>query len=686
MPAALEWPAALPPEDRERSPHTGLARAHWEAIADGLLAGAQRFATPRRALLHLPGGRPSRHGVVSDGLEGFARTFLLAAFRLAGAGGHAPGDLAARYAEGLAAGSEPGHAESWPEITPFSQPMVEAASIAIALHETRRWIWDALSDRVRENTVSWLSGSLGKLHAPNNWLLFRVVVSRFLASVGAAHRPDDLVRDLDLVESMYRRDGWYSDGPGRNYDHYVGWAMHLYPLLWLRMGGAQDDPARAERFRGRTRRFLSDFSHLFGADGAPLLQGRSCIYRFAAAAAPWAGALLDATPLAPGETRRLASGALRYFLAHGAVRDGVLTMGWHDEFVAMAQSYSGPSSPYWASKAFLGLLLAPDHPAWTAREEPLPVERGDFVRALPAPGWLAAGTRVDGIVRVYNHGSDHFPIFPGTHEEASDPLPDDAGYRKLAYSTATAPTTGQDADRRDVDAQVALASADGRRSRRARIHPLAAVDRFAASCFYPGELAVVEGRVFPVWLERVETVSIARGATEIRIHHAATFGERRLVDGGFAVANRGVVPEFESGEDWCLVRSRDGLVSASIGLLGFEAGGAERFVGQSALGSHAVAPVLVSSARVPAEAVYVSLHVLTRSPDFDPERARREIVSIDVTGRQVRISCSDDERFFLQLVAAESIDETLGPLALEGPVRFARISPDGGAFVLREGA
>ena len=62
-------------------------RAHWEAIADALLAGVQRFATPRRALLHLPGGRPSMHGRVSDGLEGYARSFLLAAFRLRGAGG-----------------------------------------------------------------------------------------------------------------------------------------------------------------------------------------------------------------------------------------------------------------------------------------------------------------------------------------------------------------------------------------------------------------------------------------------------------------------------------------------------------------------------------------------------------------------------------------------------------------------
>jgi len=655
-------------------------RAHWEAIADALLAGVQPFATPRRALLHLPGGRPSMHGRVSDGLEGYARSFLLAAFRLAGAGGDAPGDLTSRYAEGLAAGTEAGHEESWPAITPLSQPMVEAASIAIALHETRPWLWDALPDPVRQRAVDWLSGSLGQRHAPNNWLLFRVVVNEFLASVGAPHRPEELANDLDLVESMARRDGWYSDGPGRNYDHYIGWALHLYPVLWARIGGAARDPARCARFFARTRRFLADFAHLFGADGAPLHQGRSLVYRFAAAAAPWAGVLADATPLAPGETRRLASGALRHFLARGAVRDGVLTLGWYDEFLPMAQPYSGPASPYWASKGFLGLLLPEAHPVWTAREEPLPVERGDFARALPEPGWLAVGTRRDGLVRVYNHGSDHFPRFPWATAGETDPLPDDPHYRKLAYSTATGPSLGADADRRDADAQVALVGADGARSRRARIHPIAAVDRFAASCFYPGELAVVQGHAFPVWLERVETVSIARGAAEIRVHHAASFGTRRLHDGGFAVADDGARPVVEHGTGWSLVRRRDGLVSASIGVYGFRSSHAEVFVAQNAFGRDAAAPVLVSEGPLGAESVLVALHALTRDAEFDPEALRRTIATVTVERRCVWITCADGECFFVQLVAPDVLDVAFAGGHLRGPVRFARSSPDGTRF------
>lgn len=79
----MSVPFELPADDHDISPRTGYTRAHWEAVADGLLTAAWRWATPGSALLHLP-GRPSRSGVRSDGLEGYARTFLAAAFRVAG--------------------------------------------------------------------------------------------------------------------------------------------------------------------------------------------------------------------------------------------------------------------------------------------------------------------------------------------------------------------------------------------------------------------------------------------------------------------------------------------------------------------------------------------------------------------------------------------------------------------------
>src|SRR5713101_6655543 len=136
---------ALPPEDRRRSPLTGWTRAHWEHIADVLLEGVRGHASRTHALIFVPDSRGSARRRRSDGLEGFARTFLLAAARLAGSTGEAPGDLAARYARGLTAGTDPASGESWPPIRDVSQPMVEAAQIALGLALSRPWIWDRMS-------------------------------------------------------------------------------------------------------------------------------------------------------------------------------------------------------------------------------------------------------------------------------------------------------------------------------------------------------------------------------------------------------------------------------------------------------------------------------------------------------------------------------------------------------------
>jgi hypothetical protein len=548
----------LPPEDRERSPYTGWTRAHWEHVADALLAGVRPHATPRHALIHLPGGRPSVNGRRSDGLEGFARTFLLAALRLAGAGGEAPGSLAERYAAGLSAGPERGGPESWPRIGHRSQAMVEAALIAVALAESRPWVWDALDDPARQRLAAWLGGIRGKQPRPNNWLLFPVLVNGFLRSVGAPHSVRAIDENLDRVDALHRGSGWYADGRRGPFDHYAGWGFTVDTLLWCRLDGDRRDAARADVYRERARAFLDDYRLLFAANGAPLHYGRSLLYRFAAAAPFWAGELAGASPLAPGGTRRLASGALRYFLDRGATRDGVLTMGWHGEFLPATQPYSGPASPYWAAKAFLGLLLPPEAPAWLEVEEPLPVEVDDFTRTLRAPGLVVWGTTADGIVRASTRGRGRDPH-----------------YRKVAYSTHTAPETAGAAARADLDAK----------SLRAGLN------------------------------RRLRTSSLLRAPAEVRVHRLVGPGGRTIRAGGFAVADD-EPPAAEIGPRWALVRRRDGLTSFVAALSGFDRAGVERNEHGNAFGRHSAVPYL--EGRAASDGTAIALVLLTAA-DVDPE-------------------------------------------------------------------
>lgn len=406
------------------------ARDQWERTADLMLRGVRPYASPDHARLDLP-GPAGAYGPDSDSLEAFARTFLLAAIRLRGSNGKDPDGIAEWYAEGLRAG--PG---VWPRPDRLDQAKVEAASIALGLHLSRPWLWDRLDPADRDRLVDWLGSVVGKPFPPINWVWFQLVVEAFLREVGGPWSAADVESGLAVHESLYRRDGWYSDGPERAYDHYNAWALQLYPLLWAEMAGELCTDRLREAWRERLARFLDDAVHLIGADGAPLIQGRSLIYRFAAAGPFWVGALTGATNLAPGLTRRACGGILDYFRERGVPDSrGLLTVGWHREWPAMRQSYSGPGSPYWAVKGMLGLLLPADHPVWTAPEEPLPVERGDFTRVIAAPGWLVSGA--GGVVRVANHGTDHATE---GDERTDAPL-----YAKLGYSTATFPTAHDNA-------------------------------------------------------------------------------------------------------------------------------------------------------------------------------------------------------------------------------------------------
>lgn len=572
------------------SPYTGWERRHWTALADRMIGALDRYRSPNGARVLLPGPN-SAYGPDSDGLEGYARSLLLAGFRIAGERGTDPNGVLKRYAAGLAAGTDPHHPEAWPRPDTLDQAKVEAASIALVLQLTRPWLWDRLDDRVRETTVEWLSRVIGEPYPPINWVWFRIVVESFLREAGGPWSQTDIEEDLAVHASLRRAGGWLSDGQERAYDHYTGWALHTYPLLWTSLfdvtGTLCSSPLRAT-WEADLARYLQDAVRLVGADGSPLLQGRSLIYRFAAAAPFWTGACSGAGALPPGLTRRVASGMLDHFTRHG-VPDGagLLSMGWHHPWPAMRQSYSGPGSPYWAAKGMLGLALPAEHPVWTATEEPLPLERTGQTRIVPAPGWLVTGRREDGIVTVINHGTDHAQV-GAVRTDA--PL-----YARLGYSTATLPPlTGTTVDS-PVDNTVALLDADGRASHRTGFHTLYTMELphgvLAAASAGPVHWVDVpndtapdhgSGRTGSVTRGPVVTVaSVVRDGVEVRLARVdgppGPAGLLRLGGWPLAADTRPGTPSPDrvgpTSATLCAVATSDELTSRLVNLGGYEGGG-----------------------------------------------------------------------------------------------------------------
>ena len=636
-------------------------RQHWVDLADALLAATEPHLSPGRALVHLP-GPVSASGRWSDGLEGFARTFFLAALRIRGADGDDPHGLLDRFAEGLRHGTDPASPERWPRIPERRQAVVEAASIAVGLSETRPWLWDRLDASTQERVVAWLGDIVGTSGYRNNWTWFQVVVETFLAQVGGPWDQTDLDRCTEIQESLYVGDGWYSDGRGRDgrrqsYDWYAGWAWHLYPLMRARMVGEPLETHHAERLHA----YLGQAQHLVGADGAPLLQGRSVTYRWGMLAPFWAGALAGATPLAAGQTRTLASAVAEHFVSRGAVDDdGLLSVGWHGRFERVRQLYTGGGSTYWASKGFLGLLLPADHDVWTAEPAVPDAWQGDAVTLLPAPGWIVSSTVSDGIVRVHNHGSDRMLDHP------AEPRADDPWYRRQGYSTVTSPQLSPDAIVAPVESHVALLDGRGRPSHRdgivrVRLDEHAAVSRSRVHWLdLPGAGSSTDGDGHDAahdaehggdastWASRrrgptLTTASVVRGPHEVRIAwwDAAPEVTGRRPDGsldddtawphdpgpwhlrvgGWALAADEL--DVESGPGWVRVVRGDGVTSTVRSLLGLDDVGSLHRSGADPLGARSATPWAVTAAPL-AEgqpcAALVTLSGRTSSGDTLPGR------------------------------------------------------------------
>ena len=660
-------------------------------LADRMLGAARRYASPGHALITFPGAEGG-YGRAVDGLEGFARTLLLAGFRLAGHSGAdqvgadpaaaALDELADWYAAGITAGTDPASPERWVRLDEHPQAKVEAAALALILDMTRPWIWDRLTSGAQQRIVEYLSPAVGDPTYPRiNWVWFRLVVQAFLRSVGGPWSPTDVAEDLATHDSLVRADGWLSDGPERAYDHYTGWALHTYPTLWARMAGAVDLAAdRADRDRATLDRYLQDAVALVGADGAPLLQGRSLIYRFAAAAPFWAGALAAVPSLEPGLLRRAATRIVGHFAERGAPDEhGLLTLGWYRPWPRLAQAYSGPGSPYWASKGMLGIALPADHPVWTAPAQPLPSEQTDTVRAIRAPGWVSSATRADGIVRIVNHGTDH--------AEEGATVADSPLYARLGYSTATCPVLDDSGWAAPVDQSVVLVDPAGRRTHRTGMRTL------AVRTEDDGDLGVAGSTTWAHWVDpdpgqrdhgtgrtgrsrpaaRLTVFSLVRGGWEVRLARldelAADLDPAtvRLRIGGWPIAGSAAVATTTGSA----TVTTAGLTSYLATVHGAAVAGVARHSDASPLGSPVRVPWLDYAAHV---GVWVATLIALSGGDPPTERQRcTTALTPDEHGLHVRVQWPDRVRTQTHLdthtpQASRTGEPGVNPGPVAGPV------------------
>ncbi|HYV28183.1 MAG TPA: DUF2264 domain-containing protein [Candidatus Eisenbacteria bacterium] len=454
--------------------------ASWRSAAEDLLKPLAALMHPGKAGLPLQ-GQASNHGAQADRLESFARPCLLAAHWLASEPTKeeklSRKEIASWFRNGFVIGTDPSSPEYWGPTANHHQHTVEMAALTLALQIARPQLWEPFSATERAQIGRWFASVRGAGLHRNNHMFFCVLPLAFLAQEGFGRPADQKISNhlLDVLEGMSLGGGWLLDGMNETVDYYAAYAWCYYGLWWAKLYG-HSDPKRASRWKNWAGEFLKDYAHFFAVSGENPPFGRSITYRFAATAPFALAEFCGVSAIPAGQARRICTSNLEFFLKHPIQqRQGALSLGWTDEFPAVAEAYSCAGSPYWAAKAFAPLLLPPDHKFWRASEVPAPAEK-DFQRAIPQAGLNVRSH--EGEVEVFNsaNGICVSNVKFGTWK-----------WGKLSYRTGFGFEVARDEEHYPLDAALTAEFANGSVYGRHQCQPIVVQADHCASAYGLGD-------------------------------------------------------------------------------------------------------------------------------------------------------------------------------------------------------
>lgn len=355
-------------------------------------------------------------------------------------------EVAAFLRSQLLMGLSHGQAQSWDRyrdhMSPYvyeNQNITELAGLALGLFFAREKLWDPLTQEEKQIIARELyeMAEIAFDHSwPNNHFWFPLFTFTVLKRFGFVYERTEamLEEGLNFLDSLYIGDGWYKDGEFGRFDYYEAWSLHLYPLLWTLVA---DDTftsyqERRQAYVERTNRFLPFLTHWFAADGANVPFGRSLSYRFAASAL-FPVAILAGCDFNPSLAGRVMALNMDYFKKHYRSEQGALLQeGYLYHSPGTVEGYTSDGGAYWCCKAFLALLLPPEHAFWQFDSVRLPAETGDWLVHPDHPDVHLLFESSKGMVTLYNGTAQYYLKKKLTHHFGNM----QAWYGKFAYHSA----------------------------------------------------------------------------------------------------------------------------------------------------------------------------------------------------------------------------------------------------------
>lgn len=358
-------------------------RRYWVSlmsrVAEPVLhALSERRLKDRMPVEALPGHEQDRRKYTH--LEAMGRLLAgIAPWLEAGPADEEEGKLRSRYADwaraGIAAGTDP-KSPDFMNFNQGSQPVVDAAFLALAILRAPAELWKKLDADTQRNLVAALQSTRVIQPGYSNWLLFPATVEAALSMMGVWSDPMRVDYAMRSLDSWYKGDGIYGDGPEFHWDYYNSFVMH--PMLLAVLDTVSKASSSWGRFKGpmlaRAKRCAAIQERLIAPDASFPPIGRSLCYRFGAFHLLADMALRRQLPesVHPGQVRTALTAVMRRMAdAPGTFdEDGWLRVGFYGRQPSIAESYISTGSCYLCSVAWLPLGLPATDPFWAGDAMP----------------------------------------------------------------------------------------------------------------------------------------------------------------------------------------------------------------------------------------------------------------------------------------------------------------------------
>lgn len=451
-------------------------------------------------------------------------------------------------------GIDPLSTKYWGVLSDRDQRAVEMAVIGYALLLNEIVLWDNLTIKQQEQLVDWLL-QINHIELPNNnWHFFRVIVNIGLEKVGVSLNIEKQNESLQVIESLYLGNGWYSDGSPNQMDYYVSFGFHFFSLLYAYFM-KEKDAKRSEAYKERALIFAKDFIYWFSSKGDAVPFGRSMTYKFAQSAFWSALAFCDIKPFRTEVIKGIIFRNLRWWRKQPIIEyNNFLPIGYTYPNLIMAEGYNSPGSSFWAFKTLIITALSKDHTFWKVNEEPLPLlnER----KLLKEARMLSVRPESD---QVYLYTSGQY--------SKSEHLHNAEKYAKFVYSNLFGFNIAHSNYLRSQvagDSMLSLSEYDD-------------LFRFRREC---AQISLHESYLFSEWYPwhdvQIRTYLIPFNNWHIRIHEINSTRELQAIEGAFSIPKpdvlKGANAEIHEEENSSYV-SDGNLYSTITNLHGYDNGG-----------------------------------------------------------------------------------------------------------------